>query len=650
MRRSATSPATSPWCWRASWASRRRPSPRSSWAGSGIPRLAGGDRRRRPGIRQLPVRACVLARPAARRRGRGLRVRPDERRPWATRPRRRWRVPTRVPRRRSRTDARARSPALHRVCSRLPSATSSSTGRCRTSTSPGPSDSPAARRTRSSRSPPAAHAGEVVRRAAEARRCAGVARARGASGATDPRRRAGAARAVALGRARRDRPRRRALPAAARAAGPSAGARPGAGEARRHATTRSSTSSTRLRATRSCAACGARRRRRRSIRRRSTARTPSRCALLAAWPDVVEVATRALEPHRIAARAVELAAAVHRWINRNRITVGGRPPARVRLALARCLRQMLRRRARAVRRVGSGADRRPMDVEEVEDGELNEAGTGLVDRLLLIGAWPMSCAAVYGLGFYTGSHTQERVRGDEERIVRLPVTAEPPPAGQRAKAGDDLTFWTRWSRAAGARSRATAIPAAHGGPRRPAVAAAPSRSAAQRPARRRHDGARSRPAKNAPRGTTVASAAHKTAPAGKTPASGSSPPKPRRRAGDDDGAAREGGGRRAGTARAPRPVASAARDVGPGSREARRRRRRAGPAPRRSGPRRAPRRTAPTRPAARAQRATCGGRAVHGGGRMTCPPARACPRRAASRRAPRGRRARTSAPSRERAT
>ena len=87
--------------------------------------------------------------------------------------------------------------------------------------------------------------------------------------------------------------------------------------------------------------------------------------LLAAWPDVVEVATRAVEPHRIATRAVELAAAVHRWMNRNRITVGGRPPARVRLALARCLRQML---GDALALCGVSAPEqiaRP-DVEEVE--------------------------------------------------------------------------------------------------------------------------------------------------------------------------------------------------------------------------------------------------------------------------------------------
>jgi hypothetical protein len=68
-------------------------------------------------------------------------------------------------------------------------------------------------------------------------------------------------------------------------------------------------------------------------------------------------------------------------------------------------------------------------------------GLGPIDRIALVGAWLVSCAVVYGLGFYTGSHTQERLRGDEERIVRLPVAGQPPPPGQRERAADDLTFW-----------------------------------------------------------------------------------------------------------------------------------------------------------------------------------------------------------------
>ena len=47
----------------------------------------------------------------------------------------------------------------------------------------------------------------------------------------------------------------------------------------------------------------------------------------------------------------------------------------------------------------------------------------------------MSCAAVYGLGFYTGSHTQERA-GGRRGADRPPARDHaPPPAGQRAKAG-----------------------------------------------------------------------------------------------------------------------------------------------------------------------------------------------------------------------
>jgi hypothetical protein len=68
-------------------------------------------------------------------------------------------------------------------------------------------------------------------------------------------------------------------------------------------------------------------------------------------------------------------------------------------------------------------------------------GLRLIDRLLLVGAWVLSCSAVYGLGFYTGSQIQERVPEAEERIVRLPVTADPPEAGQHAKGGDDFTFY-----------------------------------------------------------------------------------------------------------------------------------------------------------------------------------------------------------------
>jgi arginyl-tRNA synthetase len=61
---------------------------------------------------------------------------------------------------------------------------------------------------------------------------------------------------------------------------------------------------------------------------------------IAAWPDVVDVAARALEPDRIARFAVDLAGRCHRWLNRQ----GRRATLDVaRGALAGCLAQVLRR-------------------------------------------------------------------------------------------------------------------------------------------------------------------------------------------------------------------------------------------------------------------------------------------------------------------
>jgi arginyl-tRNA synthetase len=63
---------------------------------------------------------------------------------------------------------------------------------------------------------------------------------------------------------------------------------------------------------------------------------------LAAWPEVVDEASRALEPHRVAAHAVELAAVVHRWMNRTRVgTEADTAASPARLALATCVRQVL---------------------------------------------------------------------------------------------------------------------------------------------------------------------------------------------------------------------------------------------------------------------------------------------------------------------
>jgi len=74
-------------------------------------------------------------------------------------------------------------------------------------------------------------------------------------------------------------------------------------------------------------------------------------------------------------------------------------------------------------------------------GENPRPGPRLVERLILVGVWLMSCAVVYGIGFYTGNRIQERVPASEDRVVRLPVTAQPPPEGQRAKQGDEFTFY-----------------------------------------------------------------------------------------------------------------------------------------------------------------------------------------------------------------
>jgi arginyl-tRNA synthetase len=65
--------------------------------------------------------------------------------------------------------------------------------------------------------------------------------------------------------------------------------------------------------------------------------------LVASWPDAVEVAARDLEPHRIVFYALELAGAFHRYYNRHRFLTDDRALTQARLALARCVQQVLRR-------------------------------------------------------------------------------------------------------------------------------------------------------------------------------------------------------------------------------------------------------------------------------------------------------------------
>jgi arginyl-tRNA synthetase len=64
--------------------------------------------------------------------------------------------------------------------------------------------------------------------------------------------------------------------------------------------------------------------------------------VLAGFPDVVELAARTLEPHRIAFYAQDLAGAFHRYYNQHRILTEDARLTQARLALVRCLQQALR--------------------------------------------------------------------------------------------------------------------------------------------------------------------------------------------------------------------------------------------------------------------------------------------------------------------
>jgi cell division septation protein DedD len=68
---------------------------------------------------------------------------------------------------------------------------------------------------------------------------------------------------------------------------------------------------------------------------------------------------------------------------------------------------------------------------------------GVVDRLVLLLAWVTTCGLVYLLGFYVGKGTQERHLGLEERVVRLPVTSQPPAEGQRPKSENEFVFYDK---------------------------------------------------------------------------------------------------------------------------------------------------------------------------------------------------------------
>ena len=68
------------------------------------------------------------------------------------------------------------------------------------------------------------------------------------------------------------------------------------------------------------------------------------------------------------------------------------------------------------------------------------------DRLVLFVAWTVTCGLVYLLGFYVGKGVSEQRLDTEDRVVRLPVTAGPPAAGQRPKS--DLTFYDTLAKSA----------------------------------------------------------------------------------------------------------------------------------------------------------------------------------------------------------
>ena len=74
-------------------------------------------------------------------------------------------------------------------------------------------------------------------------------------------------------------------------------------------------------------------------------------------------------------------------------------------------------------------------------GRQVRGGLGLLDRLVLLLAWGTTCGLVYLLGLYVGREMPDRGPGLEERVVRLPVTSQPPPEGQRPKAESTVSFY-----------------------------------------------------------------------------------------------------------------------------------------------------------------------------------------------------------------
>lgn len=63
--------------------------------------------------------------------------------------------------------------------------------------------------------------------------------------------------------------------------------------------------------------------------------------VVATYPDLIEVAAREAEPHRLVFYALDLAGAFHRYYNRHRILTEDRALTQARLALVRCVQQVL---------------------------------------------------------------------------------------------------------------------------------------------------------------------------------------------------------------------------------------------------------------------------------------------------------------------
>jgi cell division protein FtsN len=70
-------------------------------------------------------------------------------------------------------------------------------------------------------------------------------------------------------------------------------------------------------------------------------------------------------------------------------------------------------------------------------------GIGIADRLVIVLAWMTTCGLVYVLGFYVGKGAHERSLGLEDHVVRLPVTSQPPPEGQRPKSESEFVFYDK---------------------------------------------------------------------------------------------------------------------------------------------------------------------------------------------------------------